>query len=294
MTLIYGAIDSENGFLIGDSLFTPRNKLGSQELEENNFYTFNGLFHGLKIHILKKNLAIAFSGKVFPALNTISLFYEELQKNGTRDPSALLDFYSNVIKSDNSKNDVCDFLLLDVLEKPKLFKISNGKIISDQRHCIGDNEADKKLQAKRKPYISPAISYNHLEDGSVKITKVSDTALMKERIEISNAMVLLAQEKYISVNLLINHPFVTTKNQNTNSLIFLQYIETGTCPFEGVYNFALCSSEKEPYGVGVYYSQSPIGYLFISGQVKPHRIEASTYEIFKAEVKKYFNVTLVP
>lgn len=293
MTLIYGKVDSENGFLIGDSLFTT-DIMGAEILANKNFIRFNNLFHGLKIHILTRDLAVAYAGDILLANETIALYFKELQKNRTISIEEFLKIFLDQIEKNNLNKSVCDFLILNTSASPKLFKISEGKITSVQKAYIGDSYAHKSLQAKLKPYFFPKTQNVQLEDGAFETRPLIVSELEREQIEIQNAIVEIAQEKVHTVGLMINHPFIVKKAKHTNSLIFLQYIEAGFNPFEGTYNYSFLSAEDEPYGAGIYYSQIGAGFLFISGQGQPHMIHAIDTDRFKLEAKNHFDIKLIP
>lgn len=293
MTLIYGAIDKENGYLIGDSLFDISDiKDGDVRKEmEKRFSPINGYSHGLKIYILKRDLAIAYAGNVLVANETIELFFENIQKNKKREPENLLKIYSNQIKKENLETTACDFLLLDSSGDPKLFKITKNEILSVQKAYIGDDDAYKTLQKKRKSVDSPKKQYIQLPDGTFKIEPFVISEFEQERTSIQNAMIETAQTKRSTVGLIINHPFIVTKAVQSNNLIFLQYVEAGLCFYEDRYNYSLCSAENEPYGVGIHYSQNKTGYLFILGHC--HKIHASDLEKFKSKVENDFGIKLL-
>ena len=162
MTLVYGYVSADIGFLVGDTLVTyparMRASASAEPIEHN---------HVLKVHILGSRTAVAFSGDVEASVRLIGQLHQELRAGGNfSTPHRLLELYREARTKVTPTAD-CDFLVLQLMPGEKKLAFVNQDGVSYRgRAYIGDHDEHRRVTDLRRPYQSPKVQGVQQPDGT--------------------------------------------------------------------------------------------------------------------------------
>lgn len=262
MTLIYGLATPEIGFLVGDTLVSFGREYGNREFMGQSGLV-KGQAHVLKIHIIDPDTAIGFTTDNVPCvLDSIN----KLQQQMRGDPNI----------------DVCrwlhdqiaigtEFLVLRLSGETKsLAHVTDRAITYRERAYIGDAEAYREFSNLRRPRSSPQLRTVLNGDGSVK-TVIPVTAAEREFDEISNAMEEFTQNRNSrTVGAIIGCVTRVVDARLSGKLEYLQALEAGTSPWEGLTGYTLLASNTgDIRGIGLYFRNGKFGFIFVAADTSP-------------------------
>ncbi len=287
MSLILAQVSQNFGWFVGDTLLThglPR------------YYSaddINSESHALKIHILNEKICIAMAGEVELAMSVINQAGKLIENKTYILDNTLFDKICEIYKKECTPENLnaCNFLVMVISEGGNiLVKIENGEWSLCQKAYIGDSRVYRNLQQKRIPHKSFSPIYN--EDGSSKLEPTILSEIEKEFIEIDVAMEKISGRAIDSTVGLIGDNVVRVGINSKNTFQYFGKAYTNTSFVETEVkkrieaNLLISSNPK--YGLGIYYSEGLVGYLFISGDsVYCRKIQVSDLQDFKTKAKEF-------
>ncbi len=273
MTLVVGRVTSDIGFLVGDTLLSFEYDLKGVER------LVNGESHTLKILILNRDTAIAFSGDVTTSLNVINNLHAEL-RSGPRTIvcDRLFEIYKEVSNIIDRPSDNCEFLVLQLTPKGRrLAHITNEGV----RHCdsayIGDPVEYKRMIALRHPYNPPKLRYVQQPDRTFRVVPLVESEGAIEFAEVSDAIQELTYRRLRSgsVGAICGCVTRVADARISGKLEYFQTIEASISPWEAESGFSVLTSNCEVRGVGIYYRAGKMGFVFVVGDTAHARKECA-------------------
>jgi hypothetical protein len=245
MTLVVGYADQDIGFLVADSLLTPN----MPHLMSKG--PVAGEFHGLKIQIIGPNVAVAFSANdANTALDAIHTL--KVKESDEEVPNQLFEKY----RLSSGLAD-CEFLVLEIKpDRKTLAHVTNKGVMKCSRAYVGvqSSYADFKRRVQAFPIA---------KNGEEEFDQTAD------------AMKSLVQRRRGDVGAIAGCVIRVVDARISKTLEYLQEVEAGILPWEGVTGYSLLASNSPTRGIGIYYRGGKFGFMLIVGDTEDVRKEAA-------------------
>lgn len=290
MTLVIAEVSDKDAFVIGDSLLSfvfcpPGSPQGS----------VNGMYHALKIHILDPKCCVAVAGEFDLGLKVIKSFKGKLADLKSKEPENLSEVLMDSYRIVTSDVSACDFLLL-VLDPSgnKLLKLSDGNAEICSRGYIGDPDAYRELQRRRKPYNLPDSEYIQQPDGRFLAVKITLGSLDSNFIEQSIAMEAIGSSRStLTVGSIGDNIVRVRVGRMSGRLEYMQQVQVGISPEEGTSGACFLALNSPPYAVGIYYRLGFFGFLMTPGNGSyAEKINAPNLKAFLEKLKMERGISL--
>jgi len=267
MSIIIGNLGTLYPYFLGDT-FTTEN-------ESNTSLTDR---HCLKTHILSKNICVAFAGKVAPALDAIAALYDKIVVNEEL-PSPQIELF-NIWTNISNGHDLGRSEFLIIWKDSDTFRGARiGSTIQNfSNGYTGSNVAFAEFQ--RLKALTPPYQHHIEEIVKRETDKVAFKALLDSNID-------------PTIGHLSGFPMAAEYDSDYGFMFpIASYMSND--PAAGANQHAVCTTLSGRGAVGLYYTGSRCGFLFISGEAsRVKMIENVTFEQFKIEALNRYEITLI-
>lgn len=269
MSLILGITNGTRGGLYADTLLTRSGSTGAGRPVDLPLTPSELSHHGLKVHILSRELCIGFAGIFDLGIRTISNIHKLRRKGPVSDSAkALQEVYISCRKSFGLHAE-CDFLLLGLGCKGiELIRVNATSILSTKDAWIGDADAYEELRKLRGSICLPEAG----------MLSEFDT----KAFEITNALSALCSSRKTST---VGSFGDQIARVSYDPKLGFEYLTTSTVAVSGSEKSAyatLASDCGYPHGIAFYFHSASKGFLFISADPKsPYSIVGDDIERFR-------------
>jgi hypothetical protein len=282
MTLVIGYVDSDIGFMVGDTLLSHEHFRLKGDLGP-----VNSEFHSLKIQVLNGSIAVAFAGKFEESYHAVRELKGVLSANSNIDPVVWL------AQKDGLNG--CEFLVLLNRKQKQLFRIADGKASEFQTTYVGMQDEYKKYLELRKSHAGPATRV--VIDNSEK-TEIAVTEGEKEFDVVSEAMEALSRDtvgrKHATVGAISGCVIRVVDARLSKELEYMQAVEVSNFPWEPEGGFAVLAANTENRGVGIFFKAGGRGFILPTcGESPCIASQAPDLAAFLKEAKDKFDLTLI-
>jgi hypothetical protein len=291
MTLVLGYADEEIGFLVSDSLLTLT--------VPNNFETgpVAGQYHGLKIQIIRPDVAIAFASRndADGALKLIMDLAKELPGSETnRVSERLFETYKMSIDSADGAPPDSEFLVLRITARGKeLAHITTAGVRSCSRAYIGDQAEYIKLKGLPASYSPPKTQIIVDQSGEALAIPLQVSDGEREFAEVSDAMEALVHRRKGSVGAIAGCIIRVVDARISGTFEYMQDVEVSRNPWEGESGFSLLASNTGIRGIGIYYRSGNVGFILkVCDSEHVHKERAETIDDFIRIAKTKYDLNL--
>ena len=262
MTYIVARASPDIAFMISDTLLTPLFPIKGQE------GPVNGQYHALKVQIVNENVAIGFStsDNVDVCIEIINSVREALLQNGELNvPNAILETYRKLRGQRHPYPD-CEFLVIELAATKKLSHVTSDTVRICERAYIGDPKAHQRASRLRKTFYPPKTQFVQQPDGSLREVAVTMSDAEIDYRETSDAVDALVSERRVAgVGAIGGYTLVVVNARISGKFEYMQSVERGRTPEEGVVGYALLAANEGPRGVAIYYDGGRFGYVLPVG-----------------------------
>jgi hypothetical protein len=291
MTYIVARASPEIGFMISDTLVTPLFSIKGQ------VGPVNGQYHALKIQIFDGDIAVGFStsNDVDFCLSVINAASLKLGEEADLDVSkTIFEEYQAQAQRRDPRPD-CEFLVLQLTSTgKKLAHVTWDKIRECGRAYIGDPAAHKRASALRVKYEPPKTQDVQQPDGSFRQVPLVVCEAEIDFMETRNSIDTLVSERRIEgVGAIGGLTTVVVDARISKKLEYMQAVERGRSPEEGVFGYSLLAANEGKRGIALYFDGGSFGYIMPVGDANYcYREEAATLDRFIVLAKEKYGLTL--
>lgn len=291
MTYIVARASPEIGFMISDTLITLPFTIKGQH------GPINGQYHALKVQILDGDTAIGFStsNDADFCVSIIIATQNALANDATLDvPNKIFEEYRGQAQGKNPYPD-CEFLVLKLTSDGRqLFHVTDREVRSCKRAYIGDQTAHTRASQLRTRYEPSKTQFVQQADGSLKELPLTVSEAEIDYMEVRDSIdALVSERRTEGVGAIGGLATVVVDARISKKLEYMQAVERGRSPEEGVAGYSLLAANEGRRGVALYYDGGSFGYILPVGDSNYcYREEARTLDQFVIRARERYGLVL--